>query len=309
MRKGIAVTFFHEFKGSNLRHRLQKTSASLFGALPRTSTFPFLSSDFFRLLATDVFENGEWKSSIDRRARIAFVAAEEAREPDFVDSLGKVVRDKLGKNFSAILIHDGDVASKPSDLVPMLSHANYVYSVNLVVESERVKALPIGLENAYRNMNGSPDLFISNFFQSLPTQKTMRVMASFRVRTNPKVRSRVREMFLDSEYGFLPPNLTPKEHFAALSQSQFVISPPGNGPDCHRTWEAIALGAIPVVLDGTLAPSFCESLPIMCVRDYSDFLELSRGELDSAYKEIISKNSSMAFAPYWTSKFFEPASS
>jgi hypothetical protein len=30
-------------------------------------------------------------------------------------------------------------------------------------------------------------------------------------------------------------------------RSQYVLSPPGNGPDCHRTWEALYLGATPIV--------------------------------------------------------------
>ena len=33
-----------------------------------------------------------------------------------------------------------------------------------------------------------------------------------------------------------------------LLRSKYVLSPPGNGPDCHRTWESIYLGAIPIVL-------------------------------------------------------------
>lgn len=299
---------FNGLTSSSPRHRFQKTSASLFGALPRTSTFPFLSADFFRLLATDVFENGEWKSRFDRPQRIAFATAEAAREPDFVDNIGRMARDRFGKNFSAVLIHDGDIIPDVPDLLAMLAYSNFVYSVNLVEESGRLKALPIGLENAYRNMNGSPDHFISNFFQSSPTLKTRTVMASFRVRTNPTIRVQVREIFANSDYGFQPPNLTPKENFVRMSESQFVISPPGNGLDCHRTWEAIALRAIPVVLEGTLSPLFCESLPIMCVKDYRHFLALSRGDLDRLYRDIISKNSSMAYAPYWVSKLTASAS-
>jgi hypothetical protein len=33
-----------------------------------------------------------------------------------------------------------------------------------------------------------------------------------------------------------------------VERSKFVVSPPGNGYDCHRTWEAIYLGAVPIVL-------------------------------------------------------------
>ena len=32
------------------------------------------------------------------------------------------------------------------------------------------------------------------------------------------------------------------------ARAQFVLSPRGNGVDCHRTWDVLAVGAIPVVL-------------------------------------------------------------
>ena len=32
------------------------------------------------------------------------------------------------------------------------------------------------------------------------------------------------------------------------NRSKFVLSPPGNGFDCHRTYESILLGAVPIVV-------------------------------------------------------------
>lgn len=47
----------------------------------------------------------------------------------------------------------------------------------------------------------------------------------------------------------------------------FVASPRGNGMDCHRTWEALALGAIPIVRSSALDPLF-EGLPVLVVDDW-----------------------------------------
>lgn len=49
----------------------------------------------------------------------------------------------------------------------------------------------------------------------------------------------------------------------------FVLSPFGNGMDCHRTWEALCLGSIPIVK----APNFrklFEDLPVLIVKEWSD---------------------------------------
>jgi hypothetical protein len=33
-----------------------------------------------------------------------------------------------------------------------------------------------------------------------------------------------------------------------MARCRWVLSPPGNGVDCHRTWEALYLGVTPIVL-------------------------------------------------------------
>jgi hypothetical protein len=52
----------------------------------------------------------------------------------------------------------------------------------------------------------------------------------------------------------------------------FVISPPGNGIDCHRTWEALYMGAIPIVKRSTLIESFVD-LPMLIVEDWTTITE------------------------------------
>jgi hypothetical protein len=52
-------------------------------------------------------------------------------------------------------------------------------------------------------------------------------------------------------------------------QCAFVASPMGNGMDCHRTWEALALGCIPIVRTSALDPLFA-GLPVLIVKNWSD---------------------------------------
>jgi hypothetical protein len=54
-----------------------------------------------------------------------------------------------------------------------------------------------------------------------------------------------------------------------MIQCKYVISPHGNGLDCHRTWEAIILGCIPIVRTSPLDPMF-EGLPVLIVKDWKD---------------------------------------
>lgn len=53
------------------------------------------------------------------------------------------------------------------------------------------------------------------------------------------------------------------------AECMFVLSPEGAGMDCHRTWEAILLGCVPIVKRNPLAPLFAE-LPVMIVDDWTE---------------------------------------
>jgi hypothetical protein len=52
----------------------------------------------------------------------------------------------------------------------------------------------------------------------------------------------------------------------------FVISPFGNGMDCHRTWEALILGCIPIVYSCGLDSLF-EDLPVLIVKDWNEITQ------------------------------------
>ena len=41
------------------------------------------------------------------------------------------------------------------------------------------------------------------------------------------------------------------EYYETLARYAFVLSPPGNGFDAFRTWEALAVGVVPIVLNAS----------------------------------------------------------
>lgn len=49
----------------------------------------------------------------------------------------------------------------------------------------------------------------------------------------------------------------------------FVVSPHGNGLDCHRTWESLALSNIVIVKSSSLDPLY-EGLPVVIINDWTD---------------------------------------
>jgi hypothetical protein len=72
-----------------------------------------------------------------------------------------------------------------------------------------------------------------------------------------------------------------------MSSYTFVLSPFGIGMDCHRTWEALCLGCIPIVC----APHFnklFEDLPVLIVSDWTEITE-------DLLKETLKKYSNKSF--------------
>ena len=79
-----------------------------------------------------------------------------------------------------------------------------------------------------------------------------------------------------------------------MRKTMFVPSPAGNGIDCHRTWEAIYLGAVPVVLKSEFYGR--EDWPVLVVDNWSDLLNKSKSDLESIYKEYaLNKKESIDF--------------
>lgn len=68
----------------------------------------------------------------------------------------------------------------------------------------------------------------------------------------------------------LEPKFMPRTQlWNRMKEYAFVLSPFGMGMDCHRTWEALALGCIPIIQTRALAPLFAD-LPVLCVDNWSD---------------------------------------
>jgi len=72
------------------------------------------------------------------------------------------------------------------------------------------------------------------------------------------------------------------ENWKNITNCAFVLSPFGMGMDCHRTWEALCLGAIPIIKAPHFQKMF-EDLPVLIVDKWS---EITRELLDKTLREF-----------------------
>ena len=84
------------------------------------------------------------------------------------------------------------------------------------------------------------------------------------------------------------------------SEYAFVVSPHGNGYDCHRTWEAIHLGCIPIVKSSKIDELY-KDLPVLIVNEWDEVT-------NDLLKSTVDKFTSMSFdykkleLEYWKEK-------
>jgi len=78
------------------------------------------------------------------------------------------------------------------------------------------------------------------------------------------------------------------------------LSPFGCGLDCHRTWEALILGCIPIIAHSDLDTLFDE-LPVLFVNNWSD---VTQNLLDATIKAYKGKrfNYEKLKLEYWVQK-------
>ena len=85
--------------------------------------------------------------------------------------------------------------------------------------------------------------------------------------------------------------------YRAQSNFSFVLSPQGKGMDCYRTWEALALGSIPIVKKSPLDPLFSD-LPVLILNNWSELsTDVMQKTLDSFSNRKF--NYQKLFLSYW----------
>lgn len=94
-----------------------------------------------------------------------------------------------------------------------------------------------------------------------------------------------------------------EQYLTDMSQFRFVASPFGLGPDCHRTWEAMYVGTIPIFPHSPLDSMF-EDLPVILINEWE---EVTKEFLDQKYEEMSRKtyNRDKLYADYWINKIRE----
>jgi len=166
------------------------------------------------------------------------------------------------------------------------------YSQNCTLKSHpKLTPIPIGLAYHHVYNEDIPEeavKIISPIKQEAFMEKTNKHIPFWKREIKCYINFNFEKNYAHSKFGYdryeaiteIPKNLTFSEKGVVnrdttwMNQSKyaFVVSPLGNGLDCHRTWEALVLGCIPIVKTSGI-DNLYDDLPVLIVEDWIDVTE------------------------------------
>lgn len=102
--------------------------------------------------------------------------------------------------------------------------------------------------------------------------------------TEPVNRKRIIETL--SRNGIINSSKNYIDFIQIIKDYKFIVSPEGNGVDCHRHYEALLCGSIPIVEENPMIALKYPNMPILYTKDYS---EINSTYLESKWAEMLDK--------------------
>ena len=157
---------------------------------------------------------------------------------------------------------------------------HYIIQASTVDGADGATAPPIGMGFHfihYKNKDLKPTQF---------GQHDQLALCAISTETDKRRRGPVRQAIVQmlSDKGIQNLSIIPIDYFALLPSYKFVVSPEGNGIDCHRHYEALMAGCIPIVEDHPLIRAKYGNVPILWTKDYS---EITPEYLEAKYAELL----------------------
>lgn len=220
----------------------------------RNSSFPYASGDTFRAFADYVFDETK-RDDVSSVAYGGLIFVKADMISEFFGSPFDSIRQPF-----VLITHNSDV-NAPERLRTHLSNPKILawYTTNPSEKDHpKLKSLPISVANTRWPQGNLTEITYAFNNQRKPWAERSRLLyVSFSLNTNPAQRKKALEQAKTIEnVDIVQGRTTFRTHLENLGNTKFVLSPPGNGLDCHRSWEALLMGAVPIVMASTLDSLF-----------------------------------------------------
>lgn len=264
----------------------------------------FIDGDFFESLADksygDMYSDHRETPTVESVER---TLADFEKPIFFIEGwrLGELVNilQRYPSATFGVIAHNSDANHKN---IPHMFFSDRLFVQNYDGHGSAV-SLPIGLERKrwFPEQRKQETLMeMSPYFGGATKQATNLVYANFSPGTNPSRKSwaTVLSNELWATVDLVGNGGDYKKYLDAIAVHEFVASPAGNGLDCHRTWETLYMGKIPILPNDPFYRNVYDGLPVVFVDTCFDITE---EYLKSEYVRIKSTvyDLDKLWADYW----------
>lgn len=273
----------------------------------------------YKLKETEIVTNPDFILNMVQNKNIVWIrntSMSVKTDLDFlVDVLYKI------KNPFTLITTDGDrpvPSSYSSNTVRTLLESDkvvrwYTQNYDRTIIHEKLTYMPIGLDLHTKrwliedSISKKVDYMISKRMESISKRKDV-ILSDFHLHYSHSERRELHDKIKNNKHiYFLNDVVSFKEITDLYNTYQFVLSPRGNGLDCHRTWELFLAGAILITKTSSLDQMYIDNnLPVVILNDW-DELDNLEVKLKQWYDQYVHLTSIVNIYPkmkfsYWLNK-------
>lgn len=212
---------------------------------------------------------------------------------DYLDFFSSNILSKI--NFPFVLItHESDYAV-PGNYYFILENPYLIkwFGMNCHTLHPKLQPIPIGLANE-EWPHGNKDAVVE--VSNMNYVKEGLVYCNYDISTNTTERTSALKIL--NEKTFIEKDFNKhsfKKYLEIVAKHKFIVSPPGNSVDCHRIWESIYLGTIPICLK-SIPLVFFKDCPILFVDSWD---QITEDLLNSSYEKILTRSKEKSTFGYY----------
>lgn len=200
-----------------------------------------------------------------------------------------------------------DIFPNHQDFLNFINNKNIIhwFAQNCVLTSHpKLSQIPLGLDYHTMEANKVPEwgpqmspqmqeMFLKNIHHASKPfwERERKAYGSFQFLMTTRYGKKDRQDALngvpkDLVY-YEPKKINRTQSWKTQSKYAFVLSPLGNGYDCHRTWEAMMLGCIVIMKHNPIDALFTEDMPILLVDEWTDITQELLDKTVETYKQCV----------------------
>lgn len=246
------------------------------------TSYPYVSGDTFRAMADHIYDTDlHLDPTHIQDKQVVFV------QSFLIDTFFQNVHPNIHASY-ILITHNGD-KNIDTAYIPYFNDKKIIhwFAQNCQVAHPKLTPIPIGIENKSYFLHGIP-----KYFTKLSRQKTsreLRIFYKFNPHTNISERTTALHSLQSNPLARTDATWhDPYTYLSALKNYAFVASPPGNGEDCIRTWEALYLRTVPVVKHSAATEYFASlGLPLWVIKDWGELDGITENDLVDKYDTLM----------------------